>query len=349
MRIWFDLSNAPHINLFKDLLKELENDGHEVIVTCRPLSNTVSLLDLHNIKYTIVGKHYGKNFLKKIMGYPIRVNQLKKFIKPLKVDIAISQSSFHSPVAAKLLGIPSIYMNDNEHAMGNIPSFISASKVLIPEFLSVKKVQKQGAKIKKIIAYPGVKEGIYLWQKYLNENGQSSEQTNKGIFIRPEPRTAQYYKGGENFLDEVIMGLKDQFSITLLTRDKEQFKHYSSSSFAGINVPEKPLSFDEISKNCFLFIGAGGTMTREMAVTGIPTISVYRDELLDVDRYLIEQNLMKHLPDLTAENVIEYIRQNNASSPNKQLLLKGKESYYLIKSLIEETGKNGKSRNNRSR
>lgn len=260
MRIWFDLSNAPHINLFKDLLKELENDGHEVIVTCRPLSNTVSLLDLHNIKYTIVGKHYGKNFFKKIMGYPIRVNQLKKFIKPLKVDIAISQSSFHSPVAAKLLGIPSIYMNDNEHAMGNIPSFISASKVLIPEFLSVKKVQKQGAKIKKIIAYPGVKEGIYLWQKYLNENGQSSEPTNKGIFIRPEPRTAQYYKGGENFLDEVIMGLKDQFSITLLTRDKEQFKHYNSSFFAGINVPEKPLSFDEISKNCFLFIGAGGTM-----------------------------------------------------------------------------------------
>jgi hypothetical protein len=58
---------------------------------------------------------------------------------------------------------------------------------------------------------------------------------------------------------------------------------------------------------------------------------------------------MKHLPDLTAENVIEYIQENNASSPNKQLLIKGKESYYLIKSLIEETGKNGKSRNNRSR
>jgi predicted glycosyltransferase len=240
-------------------------------------------------------------------------------------------------------------MNDNEHAMGNIPSFISASKVLIPEFLSVKKVQKQGANIKKIIPYPGVKEGIYLWQKYLNKENLNSEQTNKAIFIRPEPRTAQYYKGGENFLDEVIIGLKDQFQITLLTRDKEQFKHYNSSAFAGINVPEKPLSFDEISKNCLLFIGAGGTMTREMAVTGVPTISVYRDELLDVDRYLIEQNLMKHLPDLTAENVIEYIQENNASSPNKQLLIKGKEPYYLIKSLIEETGKNGKSRNNRSR
>lgn len=342
MRIWFDLSNAPHINLFKDLLKELESDGHEVIVTCRPLSNTVSLLDLHQIKYTIIGKHYGKKFLSKIIGYPIRVYQLKKFIKPLKVNIAISQSSFHSPAAARWLGIPSIYMNDNEHAMGNIPSFISASKVLIPEFLSVKKVKKQGANIKKIVSYPGVKEGIYLWQRYLSDevlNPNSNEE--KNIYIRPEPRTAQYYKGGENFLDDVICALKEKYRITILTRDKEQFGHYNSSQFSGVNVPEKPLSFDEIAQNCLLFIGAGGTMTREMAVTGIPTISVYRDQLLDVDKYLIQQNLMQHLPELSVQNVLTYLKKNNKKMPNKDLLLKGKESYYLIKSLIEEIAKNG--------
>jgi len=348
MKIWFDLSNAPHINLFKDLLKDLESEGNEVIVTCRPLSNTVSLLDLHEINYTIIGKHYGKNFLKKLIGYPVRVRQLHKFIKPLKVDIAVSQSSFHSPVAARWLGIPSIYMNDNEHAMGNIPSFICATKIMIPEFLDIKKVQKQGAKAKKIIAYPGVKEGIYLWQKYLS-NEVAHSTSKKKIYIRPEPRTAQYYKGGENFLDEVICELKDQYSITMLTRDKDQFKHYKSSQFSGIEVPEKPLSFHEIAENCLVFIGAGGTMTREMAVTGIPTISVYKDKLLDVDRYLINLGLMQHLPDVNTKNVLDYINQNNAKSPDRKLLLKGKESYYLIKSLIEEITKNAKSRNNRTR
>jgi len=276
------------------------------------------------------------------MGYPIRVYQLKKFIKPLRVNIAISQSSFHSPAAARWLGIPSIYMNDNEHAIGNIPSFISATKVLIPEFLSVKKVKKQGANIKKIVSYPGVKEGIYLWQRYLSDevlNSNSNEE--KNIYIRPEPRTAQYYKGGENFLDDVICALKEKYRIIILTRDKEQFEHYNSSQFSGIEVPEKPLSFDEIAQNCLLFIGAGGTMTREMAVTGIPTISVYRDLLLDVDKYLIQQNLMQHLPELSVQNVLTYLNQNNKKMPNKDLLLKGKESYYLIKSLIEETAKNG--------
>ncbi len=351
MKIWFDLSNAPHINLFKDLLKDLEAEGNEIIVTCRPLSNTVSLLNLHQINHTIIGKHYGKNILKKTFGYPIRVQQLMKFIKPFKVDMAISQSSFHSPVAARLLGIPSIYMNDNEHALGNIPSFLCASKIMIPEFLSIQKVKKQGASAKKVIAYPGVKEGIYLWQKYLSGGKDNRHQlSQKKIYVRPEPRTAQYYKGGENFLDHVLLDLKDSHLITMLTRDQEQLDYYRSEKFAGIDVPEKPVTFDEIANDCLLFIGAGGTMTREMAVIGIPTISVYQDDLLDVDKYLIKEGLMKHLANPKTEIVLEYLQQNNAKTPDTNLLLKGKQSYFLIKSLIEEiTKKNAKSRNNRTR
>jgi uncharacterized protein len=341
MRIWFDISNAPHINLFKDLIKELQSEGHEIVVTCRPLSNTVSLLDLHKIKYTIVGKHYGKNFLKKVLGYPIRVWQLKKFMHPLEVDIAISQSSFHSPVAARLLGIPSIYMNDNEYAIGNIPSFICATRILIPEFLNIKKVRKQGAKLKKIIAYPGVKEGIYLWQCYLGHEISSIpiNAPQKKIYIRPEPRTAQYYKGDLNFLDDVIISLKEKFKVIILSRDQEQLKYYKTAKFAGAFVPEKPFSFNDISKDCLLFIGAGGTMTREMAVIGIPTISVYQDELLDVDEYLLKLELLQHLPKLTAEKAIQCINSNESKTPNQDLLLKGKESYYLIKSLIKEISK----------
>ncbi len=29
MKIWFDLSNSPHINMFYDLIKELESEGNE--------------------------------------------------------------------------------------------------------------------------------------------------------------------------------------------------------------------------------------------------------------------------------------------------------------------------------
>ena len=142
MKIWFDLSNSPHINLFSALIRDLANE-HEIIISCRPLANTIDLLELHGFEYTVVGKHYGGKLVSKLFGYPIRVRQLVKYLKKHKPDIAISQSSFHSPIAAWFRRIPSIYMNDNEHAMGNIPSFVFANKILIPEFLDRKKVHKQ--------------------------------------------------------------------------------------------------------------------------------------------------------------------------------------------------------------
>ena len=46
MKIWFDLSNSPHINMCAHMIRELQRD-HEVVITCRPLANTVDLLKLH--------------------------------------------------------------------------------------------------------------------------------------------------------------------------------------------------------------------------------------------------------------------------------------------------------------
>ena len=85
MKIWFDLSNSPHINMFYDLIRELEADGHTIVITSRPLANTVELLDQRGLKHTVVGEHYGKNFYKKIFGYPIRVLQLRKFLKKQQI------------------------------------------------------------------------------------------------------------------------------------------------------------------------------------------------------------------------------------------------------------------------
>ena len=45
MRIWFDISNSPQVNMFYNLIRELEAGGHQVIITSRPLANTIELLD----------------------------------------------------------------------------------------------------------------------------------------------------------------------------------------------------------------------------------------------------------------------------------------------------------------
>ena len=334
MKIWIDLTNSPHVNFFDHMIRELQKN-HEVLLTCRPLANTIELLDLSGFFYHVIGKHYGQSSLKKALGFIIRISQLYKFLRKIDIDVAISHSSFYSPVVSKLLGIRCIYLNDNEHAQGNKISFIFANKVMVPEFLGIEKVIKQGAKKEKIIRYPGVKEGVYLWSyNPVPGNNGGNPKRNKRIFIRPEPWTAQYYKGKRNVIDELLNSLKDKYKIILLPRGKVQEEHYRQKKFCDIIIPEKSVSLNEIMSNCNLFIGAGGTMTREAAVLGIPTISIYQDELLDVDNYLIKKGCMIHNKDLDAADVVEYLEKTEKRPPDNELLEKGKAAYDLIKHTI---------------
>jgi predicted glycosyltransferase len=323
------------------MIRELDLD-YEILLTSRPLANTIELLDLYGFTHHVIGKHYGKNLLKKIFGFTIRIMQFYSFFKNEDIDVAISHSSFYSPLVSKLLGMRCIYLNDNEHAAGNRISFIFADTIMIPEYLAEEKVVRQWAKLDKIIKYPGVKEGIYLWNYNSKQSGrfQLSNSDGKGrIFIRPEPWTAQYYQGGKNFLDDLLVSLKDRCRIFLLPRDELQKKYYQQVKFAGVFVSETSISLNDIMENCDLFIGAGGTMTREAAVLGIPTISIYQDKLLDVDKYLIKKGYMIHKKDLNAGFVIDYLDKMGKKPPAKELLRKGKEAYELIKCVLLDTGK----------
>jgi hypothetical protein len=337
MRIWFDLSNSPHINLFARMIRELESEGHDIVITCRPLANTIDLLDLHGFHYEVVGAHYGANFYAKAFGYPIRVLQLRRYLADKRIDVAVSQSSFHSPLVARLLGVRSIYMNDNEHALGNVPSFLCATKIMVPEFLSEASLRRQFASSKKVQRYPGVKEGIYLWglQQRVDAGGAAkTERAKPSVYVRPEPWTAQYYKGERNFMDEVLLGIKDIVNVTVLPRGRAQGMHYRDARFSGIRVVDTALDIEDIAPDCDFFVGAGGTMTREMAVLGIPTISMYQDALLEVDQYLLETKAFLHEPNLTSPQLLDFLRNASRRPADRALLEKGRQAYAAIKQAI---------------
>ena len=334
MKIWIDLTNSPHVNFFAGMIRDLKKD-HEMLITCRPLANTIELLELEGFTYDVVGGHYGKNKLKKIFGYLVRVLKLYWFLKNRDLDVAISHSSFYSPIVARLLGVRNIYLNDNEYAEGNRISFLFADRIMVPEYLEISKVRSQCAKPHKILSYPGVKEGIYLWsyrpKNTQNAVGTAERNDNRRIYVRPEPWTAQYYKGERNFIDDLLVDLKDTFKIVVLPRSEAQENYYRQKKFTNITVLKGSLSLADIMENCDLFIGAGGTMTREAAVLGIPTISIYQDELLDVDKYLISNGIMVHKKNLDVAFVTDFMEEIERKTPDKILLTKGRDAYELIK------------------
>jgi len=335
MKIWIDLTNSPHINFFKPFIIEWEKKGNTILITCRDLANTIDLIKQNGWPCNEIGGHAGKNPVKKVFSFLIRTVKLMRFIKREKPDIAISHSSFHSPLIARLSGIPSVYLNDNEHAKGNYIAFRFASLIFLPEFLSDVAKKLKWDKNKNIRFYPGIKEGIYLSK----ENFCKPEKSNKDVhlFFRPEPWTAQYYKGGDFFLDDLLLECKATYRITILPRGKAQAEHYKAEGFQGIDVSEKAIGLEEIYRQCDLFIGAGGTMTRELALLGIPTISIYQDELLEVDKYLIQNNFMHHetKPTLT---LLEQILAGKTVQNNSSLRKKGDDAFLLISNSIYNYG-----------
>ena len=43
MKVWIDISNAPHVRFFKDIIKYLEAEGEDVIVTARAFGDMLRL------------------------------------------------------------------------------------------------------------------------------------------------------------------------------------------------------------------------------------------------------------------------------------------------------------------
>jgi predicted glycosyltransferase len=97
----------------------------------------------------------------------------------------------------------------------------------------------------------------------------------------------------------LLLGLRDHVRVTVLPRGRAQAAHYRAEKFK-IRMVDTAVDLEDIAPDCDLFIGAGETTTREMAVLGLPTVSIYRSELLEVDRYMMRRGCMQHRLDLDA-------------------------------------------------
>jgi predicted glycosyltransferase len=335
MRVWFDLANSPHVTLFAPLIADLKAERNEVVISCRPLANTIDLIAQEGLTGTVVGRHYGAGRAAKIGGFPVRATQLARFARRTKPDVGVSQASFAAPVGARMAGVPSVYLNDNEHATGNAPAFVAADRILIPEYMPIDVVRKMGAKRSKITRYPGVKEGIYLW-RIAQSLDRHSHRERPHVYVRPEPWAAHYYHAATNFLDALVDAAKGVADVTILPRDATQAAKFNGASGQGVRVLTKPEPVSAIAADCDLFIGAGGTMTREMAVLGIPTVSVYQEKLLGVARHLVAIGAMPHEPGLTPNTLLRRIDEARSREPVETLLAAGREADALLRRTIAE-------------
>src|SRR4051812_6765346 len=209
MRVWVDLTNTAHVLVLRPLVEALEEDGHDVTLTARPLSHTVELLEDWGHPYTVVGRHGGARRLGKALAAADRVARLLAFARGRAFDWGLGHASVDLPPVARALRIPNTTMFDYEFAVAQEQVVCRlANRVLVPDAIPPERIARYGARPPKLVQYPGLKEEYYLADFEPDPAVLETLGVERDAIlavVRTAPSYALYLGGSENDLVPAVL------------------------------------------------------------------------------------------------------------------------------------------------
>jgi predicted glycosyltransferase len=344
LRIWIDLANSPHPLLFAPVARMLEAKGHEVLVTVRDNAQTAELARARWPASTLVGRESPANPAAKAATLARRVSALARWSRARHPDVAVSHNSYAQIVAARMLGVPVVTAADFEHQPANHLAFRLATRILMPEALRTTNVGEQGASPAKSVFYPGLKEELYIGDfepdpEILSKLDIERSGDELVVVTRTPPTRAVYHRFPNPLFIETLLFLDHEPNVRLivLARHSEQREAVAALGLRHGFVPAGAVDSRSLMYAADLVIGAGGTMTREAALLGIPTLSIFGGPQPAVDRSLEEQGLLRVLRN--AADVGEPARRGTEPRTLSELRRRGAKLSEIFVSTIEATAR----------
>lgn len=302
MRIWIDLANSPHPLLFAPVARELEARGHEVIVTARDNAQTVELTRERFPEAEVIGGESPPERVRKARSLVARARELRRWARSQSPDVALSHNSYSQIVVGRTEGLRVVTAMDFEHQPANHVGFRFANTILLPEAIAPAHVRMQGARPAKVSRYPGIKEHLYLPDftfdpAVVRKAGITRTETTVLVVVRTPPSRATYHQFENTIFEQAISTLCAQSGVVcvVLPRHPEQRAALHSLGLPNCIVPGHTLDSRSLMYAADLVLGAGGTMTREAALMGIPTYTLFEGTSPAVDRWLMDRAMLRPL------------------------------------------------------
>ena len=307
MRLWIDLANSPHVPFFKALVNRFTSLGHEIEITAREFAETIPLARDAGFDAHVVGVHGGRAVSAKAGTLMSRAWALGGWARTRKFDLAISHNSYSQILAARALGIKTVTLMDYEYQPANHLAFRLTSRIIVPTSFPAKRLRRYGASIEKVSRYHGTKEDVYLadfqpdptFVARLCELGTNAD--NVLVLMRPPAHDALYHRFQNPIFDEMLAMLltNENVRVILLPRNDAQRALYSTKANRCLIVPAAPLDGANLIAASDLVISAGGTINREAAALGVPTISIYAGKWAAVDEELVKEGRLRRISSAT--------------------------------------------------
>ena len=267
MKVLINIGHPAHVHLFKNLINNLESNGHVVKIVTRDKDVTLKLLDAYRFEYEVMSGYYTTMRGKMYDFVKTDLKLLKIAIKS-KPDILIAVGDPYVAHVGKLIRKPSIVFTDTEHAkLANNLTFPFATVICTPSCFKKKLGKNQ-------VKYNGYHELAYLHPNYFKPDSNvldelGLDKNEKFIILRFVSWDASHdlNQYGFSIENKLIKKLEDYGKVFISSERK------ISTNFGNV-ISISPEKIHDLLYYATLYIGEGATMATEAGLLGTPSIYI---------------------------------------------------------------------------
>lgn len=243
------------------IAQRLRKLGHHVALTTREHPDTINVMKTLGEQAEIVGKYAPASLATRLRASIERELQLYEMFKHDKPQVAISHGSVELSRIAFGLGIQSICTGDTTYTKANWLIVPLADTLVTSKAIPKKIYRRYGAK--KIVQFDGVDE--VAWVQPLK--GEESKRYEHPLIVVRQSEFKASYMNGTDVTVDIARQLTSLGNVLLLPR-------YKKEKIEGLTVPDGFVDSLSLVREADLVVGVGGTIAREAALQGTPSIVV---------------------------------------------------------------------------
>ena len=302
MNVWLDFDNSPHVQFFAPIIKNLEQSGVKYFITVRSFAQTEELAKWYGLNFTTIGEHRTPHhWVTRVTATFERAARLAAFVRKQRPTAAISHGSRAMALAAYGMRIPVMTLYDYEFVSCRFFNMVS-SRVLVPQTIPTDRLVKQGLNLEKLVAYPGFKEEVYIYDFRPDPAvlGELRLDPNRPIVTVRPPSTWAHYQDphSQELLHTLMSRLRSMPDVQVITLTRTEAQARSLRDTYGEELPRfqiRSAAVDGLSLMWYsdaIFSG-GGTMVREAALLGRKAYSIFAGKLGAADDALTRMGLLR--------------------------------------------------------
>jgi len=327
MKIWYDACTGKHVRYGAAITKRLSEKGHEIIFTTREHPDTISLAKFLGLNFKVVGRYDPTSRYTRLRESLLRQVEFCEMFKENPPDVAISHRSVELCRVAYGLGSFIISTHDTPHAEA-----INRLTLPLIDVLVVSKAipdrHLHAYAVKNVVKFDGVDEVAWI------KGFQPELKFDYGhplIVVRQLETMAAYAEGIDDVTVKLAKKLSKYGKVVFLAR-------YDRKPRENLIIPQNFIDSASLVAQADLVISVGGTIAREAALQGVPSIVVPVLGRSFVNDYLYQKGFP--LFTVKLEEVIRYAKKFIGKKFDvKSLLSQLENPVDIIEKIVEEKEK----------